>query len=277
MTVVIKCEDLHYRYEPADEGGVEALSGIDLEIAGGEFVAVIGPNGSGKSTLAKHFNALLLPTEGRVLVAGRDTRDPDLLWEVRRSAGMVFQNPDNQLVATVVEEDVAFGPENLGVEPEEIVRRVESSLDAVGMLAQREHAPHELSGGQKQRVAIAGILAMEPEILVLDEPTAMLDPYGRREVLETVIDLNRQKGITVVFITHFMDEAVRADRVVVMDKGKVVLQGPPREVFGQIDVLHSIGLDVPQIAEVARRLRDMGVDVPLGVLTVDELVTAVCR
>lgn len=277
MTVVIKCEDLHHRYEPADEGGVEALSGIDLEIARGEFVAVIGPNGSGKSTLAKHFNALLLPTEGRVLVAGRDTRDPDLLWEVRRSAGMVFQNPDNQLVATVVEEDVAFGPENLGVEPEQIVRRVESSLDAVGMLARREHAPHELSGGQKQRVAIAGILAMEPEILVLDEPTAMLDPLGRREVLETVMDLNRQKGITVVFITHFMDEAVRADRVIVMDKGRVVLQGPPREVFGQIDMLHSVGLDVPQIAEVARRLRDMGVDVPPGVLTVDELVAAVCR
>ncbi|MDP2856865.1 MAG: energy-coupling factor transporter ATPase [Bacillota bacterium] len=256
---------------------MEALSGIDLEIARGEFVAVIGPNGSGKSTLAKHFNALLLPTEGRVLVAGRDTRDPDLLWEVRRSAGMVFQNPDNQLVATVVEEDVAFGPENLGVEPEQIVRRVESSLDAVGMLARREYAPHELSGGQKQRVAIAGILAMEPEILVLDEPTAMLDPLGRREVLETVMDLNRQKGITVVFITHFMDEAVRADRVIVMDKGRVVLQGPPREVFGQIDMLHSVGLDVPQIAEVARRLRDMGVDVPPGVLTVDELVAAVCR
>ena len=277
MTAVIRCEDLHHRYESGDEGGVEALSGVDLEISKGEFVAVIGPNGSGKSTLAKHLNALLLPTEGRVFVAGRDTRDPELLWEVRRSAGMVFQNPDNQLVATVVEEDVAFGPENLGVEPAEIVRRVESALDAVGMLSRREHAPHELSGGQKQRVAIAGILAMEPEILVLDEPTAMLDPHGRKEVLETVMNLNRGKGITVVFITHFMDEAVQAGRVIVMDKGKIVLQGPPREVFGQVDALHAIGLDVPQIAEVAKRLRDMSVDVPPGILTVEELVTAICR
>jgi len=277
LTAVIRCEDLHHRYESGDEGGVEALSGVDLEISKGEFVAVIGPNGSGKSTLAKHLNALLLPTEGRVFVAGRDTRDPELLWEVRRSAGMVFQNPDNQLVATVVEEDVAFGPENLGVEPAEIVRRVESALDAVGMLSRREHAPHELSGGQKQRVAIAGILAMEPEILVLDEPTAMLDPHGRKEVLETVMNLNRGKGITVVFITHFMDEAVQAGRVIVMDKGKIVLQGPPREVFGQVDALHAIGLDVPQIAEVAKRLRDMSVDVPPGILTVEELVTAICR
>lgn len=276
MTAVIRCEDLHHRYESGEEGGVEALSGVDLEISEGEFVAIIGPNGSGKSTLAKHFNALLLPTEGRVLVAGRDTRDPDLLWDVRRSAGMVFQNPDNQLVATVVEEDVAFGPENLGIEPSEIVRRVEASLDAVGMLSRREYAPHELSGGQKQRVAIAGILAMEPEILVLDEPTAMLDPQGRKEVLDTVMNLNRQKGITVVFITHFMDEAVEAGRVIVMDEGKIVLQGPPREVFAQVDRLHAIGLDVPQIAEVAKRLRDTGVDVPPGILTVEELVRAIC-
>ncbi len=250
---------------------------MDLEIQRGEFVAIIGPNGSGKSTLAKHFNALLLPTEGRVLVSGRDTSDPELLWEVRRSAGMVFQNPDNQLVATVVEEDVAFGPENLGVEPHEIVRRVEASLDAVDMLSRREYAPHELSGGQKQRVAIAGVLAMEPEILVLDEPTAMLDPQGRREVLDTVMNLNRQKGITVVLITHFMDEAVQAGRVIVMDKGKIVAQGPPREVFAQVDRLHAIGLDVPQIAEVAQRLRESGVEVPAGVLTVEELVAALCQ
>ncbi len=277
MTAVIRCEDLHHLYESGEEGGVEALAGVDLEIATGEFVAIIGPNGSGKSTLAKHFNALLLPTEGRVVVAGRDTRDPDLLWEVRRSAGMVFQNPDNQLVATVVEEDVAFGPENLGIEPSEIVRRVESSLDAVDMLSRREHAPHELSGGQKQRVAIAGILAMEPEILVLDEPTAMLDPQGRKEVLDTVMNLNRQKGITVVYITHFMDEAVEAGRVIVMDKGKIVIQGPPHEVFAQVDRLHAIGLDVPQIAEVAKRLRDSGVCVPTGILTVEELVAAICR
>ncbi len=277
MTTIISCQDIYHRYDAGGAGEVDALDGVDLEIDESEFVAIIGPNGSGKSTLAKHMNALLLPHQGRVLVAGRDTKDPDLLWEIRRTAGMVFQNPDNQIVATVVEEDVAFGPENLGLCPEEIKRRVVESLSAVEMTDYLKHAPHQLSGGQKQRVAIAGVLAMQPQVLVLDEPTAMLDPSGRREVLETVKRLNKQKGITVVLITHFMDEAVEADRVIVMDAGKIVVAGPPREVFSQVEVLRNVGLDVPQPTEVAHRLKAMGFDVPPDVLTVDELVAAVCR
>jgi len=274
---IISCKGLHHRYDAGEAGGVDALIDIDLEIERGEFVAIIGPNGSGKSTLAKQFNALLLPTKGRVLVAGHDTSDPDFLWDIRKTCGMVFQNPDNQIVATVVEEDVAFGPENLGIPPSEIVTRVNAALAAVEMGYYREHAPHQLSGGQKQRVAIAGILAMEPEVLVLDEPTAMLDPSGRREVLACVKRLNKEKGITVVFITHFMDEAAEADRVIVMQEGRIALEGSPREVFSQVEELKAAGLDVPQVTELAKRLCRLGIDVPMDVLTVDELVAAVCR
>lgn len=277
MASIIRCENLHHRYDAGEAGQVDALTGINLEIEKGEFVAIIGPNGSGKSTLAKHFNALLTPTEGRVLVAGYDTRDPDLLWEIRKKAGMVFQNPDNQIVATVVEEDVAFGPENLGVDPAEILERVGEALESVEMTAYRHHAPHQLSGGQKQRVAIAGILAMQPEVLVLDEPTAMLDPSGRAEVLRTIKRLNKEKRITVVLITHYMDEAVEADRVIVMKDGKIILSGSPRDVFSRVDEIKAVGLDVPQVTEVAQRLRRMGIAVPQDVITVDELVAAVCR
>jgi energy-coupling factor transport system ATP-binding protein len=275
---VISCQGLHHSYEALEAGNVvEALSGVDLDVEKGEFLAIIGPNGSGKSTLAKHLNALLLPTEGRVLVGGHDTSDPDLLWDIRKLCGMVFQNPDNQLVATVVEEDVAFGPENLGIPPAGIVARVDDALRAVEMQGFRERAPHELSGGQKQRIAIAGILAMEPEILVLDEPTAMLDPSGRLEVMKTVKRLNKEKQITVVLITHYMDEAVEADRVAVMSDGKVVLTGTPRDVFSDIATIRGAGLDVPQVTLVAAALKKAGHDVPADVLTVDELVAAICR
>jgi len=274
---IIKCIGLRHSYNAGDAGQVDALSGIDLDIQKGEFVAVIGPNGSGKSTLAKHLNALLQPTEGRVLVSGHDTSDPDLLWDIRKTAGMVFQNPDNQIVATLVEEDVAFGPENLGIAPAEIAERVQAALQSVDMGDFRQRAPHELSGGQKQRIAIAGILAMEPEVLVLDEPTAMLDPSGRHEVLDTVNRLNKDKGITVVLITHYMDEAAQANRIVVMSEGKIVLEGSPREVFADIPGLRGAGLDVPQVTEVAARLRKAGMNVPEDVLTVEELVDIVCR
>lgn len=252
------------------------MKGVDLVVREGEFVSVIGPNGSGKSTLAKHINALLLPTAGDVWVKGLNTSDPRNLWEIRRTAGMVFQNPDNQIVATVVEEDVAFGPENLGLEPEEIRRRVNEALAAVGMEGFRLAEPHHLSGGQKQRVAIAGVLAMHPRILILDEPTAMLDPSGRAEVLQTLRRLNSEEGITVIHITHFMGEAVNASRVVVMEDGRVVMEGTPHQVFAQVDDLRQLGLDVPQVTELAHALRRDGVPVPPGVLTVDELVTALC-
>lgn len=257
--------------------GVEALLDVDLEVRRGEFLAVIGHNGSGKSTLAKHLNALLLPSEGDVFVAGINTRNHDLVWEIRRTAGMVFQNPDNQMVATTVEEDVAFGPENLGVKPPEIRRRVDGALETVGMRELSERAPHLLSGGQKQRVAIAGILAMKPQCIILDEPTAMLDPAGRREVLDTVKKLNREEGITIIHITHHMDEAVDADRVVVMEGGRIVMQGKPREVFARVEELKNLGLDVPQVTELAHRLREGGLDVPADLLTVEEMVTALCR
>ena len=225
-TGVIEARSLYHRYLVGEEDTVTALAGVDLEVSQGEFLVIIGPNGSGKSTLAKHFNVLLLPDAGDVFVFGMNTKDENYTWEIRRSAGMVFQNPDNQIVATVVEEDVAFGPENLGVPAPEIRSRVEESLDSVGMLSMRRHAPHLLSGGQKQRVAIAGVLAMRPQCIILDEPTAMLDPRGREEVMRTVLDLNHKHGITVIHITHYMDEALYADRVVVMDDGKVIMQGP---------------------------------------------------
>ncbi len=275
MEQVIRAVKLHHRYS-GTTGEVEALGGVDLTVRRGEFLAIIGPNGSGKSTLAKHINALVLPTEGEVHVKGMDTRDPKNLWPVRQAAGMVFQNPDNQIVATLVEEDVAFGPENLGIRPEEIRRRVREALRSVDMSGYEKHAPHTLSGGQKQRVAIAGILAMQPDIIVFDEPTAMLDPQGRAEVLRTARRLNREKGITVVLITHFMNEAVEADRVVVMNGGRVVLDGPPREVFADPARLRGWGLDVPQVCELAAALRSDGVDVPPGILTTDEMVDWIC-
>lgn len=277
MDDMIKVSGLVHRYNPKTENETLALAGIDLDVRPGEFLVIIGHNGSGKSTLAKHFNALLLPDEGQVLVAGLDAADPANLWRVRQAAGMVFQNPDNQIVATVVEEDVAFGPENLGVPPAEIVERVGAALAAVGMEPYRRHAPHLLSGGQKQRVAIAGILAIKPACIILDEATAMLDPSGRAEVLATVRRLNKDEGITVIHITHYMDEAVDADRVMVMESGKVVLSGTPRQVFAQVERLKEIGLDVPQVTELAHQLRQRGFDLPADVLTVEELVNCLCR
>lgn len=274
---IISTEGLSHCYNEGKENALLALRDIGLSILPGEFVAIVGANGSGKSTLAKHFNALLLPTEGRVLVNGLDTADPDNVWEVRRTAGMVFQNPDNQLVATVVEEDVAFGPENLGVPPAEIRQRVERALATVGMDGMARREPHLLSGGQKQRVAIAGILAMEPEVIVLDESTAMLDPLGRAEVLDTVGRLNAEKGITVVHITHHMDEATRADRVYVMAAGSIAFYGTPRQVFARVRELRQMGLDVPQAAELAERLRQAGLALPEGILSAAELVDALCH
>ncbi len=262
---------------PGDEEGMPGqvvLKGLDLTIPAGEFAAVLGHNGSGKSTLAKHFNAILLPTEGDVVVCGINTKDEDRLFDIRQQVGMVFQNPDNQIVATIVEEDVAFALENLGVPPEEIRRRVDEALKAVDMYEYREHAPHQLSGGQKQRVAIAGILAMRPDFIILDEPTAMLDPQGRREVLRTVKELNRDFGTTVVLITHYMDEAVQAGRVVVIDDGRILRDGTPKEVFTQVELLKSVGLDVPQVTELVYELRKAGVDLPLDILTEDECYEA---
>ena len=262
---------------PGDEEGMPGqvvLKGLDLTIPAGEFAAVLGHNGSGKSTLAKHFNAILLPTEGDVVVCGINTKDEDRLFDIRQQVGMVFQNPDNQIVATIVEEDVAFALENLGVPPEEIRRRVDEALKAVDMYEYREHAPHQLSGGQKQRVAIAGILAMRPDFIILDEPTAMLDPQGRREVLRTVKELNRDFGTTVILITHYMDEAVQAGRVVIIDDGRILRDGTPKEVFTQVELLKSVGLDVPQVTELVYELRKAGVDLPLDILTEDECYEA---
>ena len=267
MSAVIRFENVHFTY-PGDE--TESLRGIDLEIEEGSFVAVLGHNGSGKSTLAKHMNAILVPTEGTVTVNGIDTADEERLIDIRRSVGMVFQNPDNQIVANVVEEDVAFGPENLGVASPEIRRRVDRALKHVGMYEYREHAPHLLSGGQKQRVAIAGIIAMEPKCIVLDEPTAMLDPRGRREVMETIGRLNREKGITVVLITHHMDEAAKAKRVVVLDKGKVAADGTPREVFSRPELLHTLGLAAPETVELCYELNKAGFSLPLTALEPEE-------
>ena len=263
-----------------EEGNVEsiarALDEVSLEVKRGEFVAILGHNGSGKSTVAKHINALLSPTEGTVIVNGMDTKDEEHLWDIRRSAGMVFQNPDNQIIATVVEEDVAFGPENIGVPTEEIWRRVEESLTAVGMTAYRNHSPNKLSGGQKQRVAIAGIMAMRPECIILDEPTAMLDPSGRKEVMRTVHELNKNEGVTILLITHYMDEVIDADRVIVMDGGKIVMQGTPKEIFCQVERLKEYRLDVPQVTELAYELKKEGVPLPDGILTVQEFKAAYC-
>ena len=275
MSTMIKAEHLTFRYpdEPADHPPV--LDDINLEIAAGSFVAILGHNGSGKSTFAKHCNALLTPTQGKLWVDGLDTSDPDNLLAIRGTVGMVFQNPDNQIVASVVEEDVAFGPENMGIPPKEIRKRVDTALKMVGMYEWREHAPHLLSGGQKQRVAIAGIIAMTPKCIVLDEATAMLDPVGRREVLTTIHRLNREKGITVVLITHHMNEAEEADRLLVMDDGKLVMDGSPQEIFTQVGKLRSMGLTVPDTVDLLDRLRRDGLDVPLTALTVEACADAI--
>lgn len=278
MTEAIRTEHLKFSYDAQSEsGGVMVFDDLNLSIEEGSFIAVLGHNGCGKSTLAKHFNAVLLPEGGSVHVFGMDTSDESLLVDIRRTVGMVFQNPDNQMVANVVEEDVAFAPENLGVPSEEIRRRVDEALKLVGMYDYRLHAPHLLSGGQKQRIAIAGILAMEPECIVLDEATAMLDPAGRREVIDTVLRLNREQGITVVLITHHMVEAERADRVIVMNDGEVAMDGTPRQVFSQVERLHELGLAAPDTVELLYRLRRDGVDVPLENLTVDECADTICR
>ena len=267
---IIKTQDLLFRYTTEEGVAPTVLDRISLTIEPGSFVAILGHNGSGKSTLAKHFNAILLPTDGKVYVDGMDTADEAPLLDIRRRVGMVFQNPDNQIVANVVEEDVAFAPENLGVPPEEIRRRVDDALKAVGMYEYREHAPHLLSGGQKQRVAIAGVIAMQPRCIVLDEPTAMLDPIGRSEVLKTIKQLNRTSGVTVVLITHHMDEAAQADRLVVMSKGKVIADGVPRDVFKQVEKLKEVGLTVPETTELLWELQKAGVDVSLDALSDEE-------
>ena len=278
MAVMIETKELTYTY-PAPEGETNppALRGVSVTIEKGSFTVVLGHNGSGKSTFAKHLNAVLLPCGGAVYVEGMDTRDERMLLEIRQRTGMVFQNPDNQIVANVVEEDVAFGPENLGVPTAEIRRRVDDALAAVGMEQFARHAPHLLSGGQKQRIAIAGILAMEPECIVLDEATAMLDPAGRREVIDTVRRLNRERGITVVLITHHMAEAENADRVIVMNDGQVAMDGAPHDVFAQVDRLHELGLAAPDTVELLHLLREAGMDVPLTGLTVDECADTICR
>ena len=271
---IIRAEEVRFSYTTAEGVAPVVLDGVDLNIEEGSFVAVLGHNGSGKSTLAKHMNAILLPTGGAVYVSGMDTADEAHLLDIRRTVGMVFQNPDNQIVANVVEEDVAFAPENLGVPPEEIRRRVDDALKAVGMYEFREHAPHLLSGGQKQRVAIAGVIAMQPRCIVLDEPTAMLDPVGRREVLTTIKNLNRTSGVTVVLITHHMDEAAQADRLVVMAKGKVIADGTPKEVFQRVEELKAVGLTVPETTELLWELRRDGLDLPLDALSDEECADA---
>lgn len=268
---MIEVNHLSHLYVDENGNDVRALDDVSLSIQRGEFVAIIGTNGSGKSTLAKHFNVLLQPTEGTVTVCGFNTLDDEHIWNIRQHVGMVFQNPDNQIVAAVVEEDVAFGPENLGVPSAEIRKRVDDALAAVNMTEYAEHGPHLLSGGQKQRIAIAGVLAMKPDCIVLDEPTAMLDPKGRLEVLETIHRLNKEEGITIVIITHFMEEAVTADRVVVMKNGVKLQEGTPREIFTQVDTLKDLGLDVPVAAEVASKLIQKGVDIPNDIITNDEL------
>ena len=279
---MIKTDKLVFEYAKRDEEGniigkSRAIDEVSLDIEPGQFIAILGHNGSGKSTLAKHMNALLVPSDGTMWVDGMDTKEEEHLWDVRQSAGMVFQNPDNQIIGTVVEEDVGFGPENLGVPTEEIWQRVEDSLKAVGMIEYRHHLPNKLSGGQKQRVAIAGVMAMRPKCIVLDEPTAMLDPNGRKEVLRSVMELRKREHITVILITHYMEEVVDADHVFVMDHGHVVMQGTPREIFSQVDTLKHYRLDVPQVTILADELRKRGLDIPAGVLKKEELVEILCR
>ena len=279
---MIRAEKLVFEYDKRDEegnviGSHRAIDGIDIDVPQGSFVAILGHNGSGKSTLAKHMNAILVPTGGTMWVDGRDTKDPNELWNIRQSAGMVFQNPDNQIIGTVVEEEVGFGPENLGVPTDEIWKRVENSLRAVGMLERRKDSPNKLSGGQKQRVAIAGVIAMEPKCIVLDEPTAMLDPNGRKEVIEAVEQLRKEKNVTVILITHYMEEVIDADQVFVMDEGHVVMHGTPKEIFSRVDELKKYRMDVPQVTMLADALIQKGIPLPKGILRREELVDALCQ
>ena len=279
---MIRAEKLVFEYDKLDEegnviGSHRAIDGVDIDVPQGSFVAILGHNGSGKSTLAKHMNAILVPTGGTMWVDGRDTKDPNELWNIRQSAGMVFQNPDNQIIGTVVEEEVGFGPENLGVPTDEIWKRVENSLRAVGMLERRKDSPNKLSGGQKQRVAIAGVIAMEPKCIVLDEPTAMLDPNGRKEVIEAVEQLRKEKNVTVILITHYMEEVIDADQVFVMDEGHVVMHGTPKEIFSRVDELKKYRMDVPQVTMLADALIQKGVPLPKGILRREELVDALCQ
>lgn len=277
---MIKCSNVSFKYINNTEGKNEekyALKNVNLEVKKGEFLVILGHNGSGKSTIAKHINALITPSEGTVIVDGLDTSNPEVLWDIRAKAGMVFQNPDNQLVATIVEEDVAFGPENLGIDPAEIRKRVDDSLEKVGMSEYKRHAPHLLSGGQKQRVAIAGILAIEPECIIFDEPTAMLDPSGRKEVLNNIKYLNKEHGMTIILITHYMDEAAQADRIIVMDDGSIKMEGTPREIFPQVERMKTIGLDVPQVTELAYELKKAGININEKILNVDEMVEELCQ
>lgn len=279
---IIKAKKLSYEYTKYDEeGNIEsvhrAVDEVDLDVKRGDFIAILGHNGSGKSTLAKHLNAILLPTEGVLYVDGKDTRDEDELWNIRHTAGMVFQNPDNQIIGSVVEEDVGFGPENMGIPSKEIWERVEESLKAVGMWEYRTNSPNKLSGGQKQRVAIAGVVAMHPKCIVLDEPTAMLDPNGRKEVIRTVRALNEVEDVTVILITHYMEEVIYADKIIVMDDGKIVMQGTPREIFSQVETLKKYRLDVPQVTLLAHELKKAGLELPDGILSVKELVDELCR
>ena len=277
---MIKCTNVSFKYIKNSEGLNEekyAVKDVNLEVKKGEFLVILGHNGSGKSTIAKHMNALVVPTEGTVVVDGLDTSNLENVWNIRSKAGMVFQNPDNQLVATIVEEDVAFGPENLGVEPSEIRKRVDESLEKVGMSKYKRHAPHLLSGGQKQRIAIAGILAIQPQCIIFDEPTAMLDPSGRRDVLNNIKYLNKSHGMTIVLITHYMDEAAQADRIIVMDDGNIKMEGTPREIFPQVERMKKIGLDVPQVTELAYELKKAGININEKILNVDEMVNELCQ
>ena len=279
---IIKAVKLAFDYLKYDEDGnvqetQRAVDGVDIDIKEGQFVAILGHNGSGKSTFAKHINALLLPSDGTIWIDGINTSEEPELWKVRQKAGMVFQNPENQIIGTVVEEDVGFGPENMGVPTEDIWKRVNESLEKTGMTAYRHHSPNKLSGGQKQRVAIAGVMAMRPKCIVLDEPTAMLDPNGRKEVLAAVHQLNKQENVTVVLITHYMEEVIDADHVIVMDGGHVVMEGTPREIFSQVETLKKYRLDVPQVTLLAHELKQSGVDIPDGILTTEELVNALCQ
>ena len=274
---MINIKNLSFKYDYEDEDAKEILKDINLEIKEGEFVALLGHNGSGKSTLAKLINGLLLPGEGDVLVDGMNTKNEEEIWDIRKTAGMVFQNPDNQLVATIVEDEVAFGPENMGIDPAEIRKRVDKALEDVGMSDYKKNAPHLLSGGQKQRVAIAGILAMSPKYIILDEPTAMLDPSGRREVIDTLVKLNKEERKTIILITHYMEEAAISDRVVVMEDGNMVLSGSPREVFSKVDMIKGLGLDVPQVTELAYELKKDGIEISTEVLNIEEMVKEICH
>lgn len=274
---MISIKNLSFKYDYEDENAKQILKDIDLEIKEGEFLALLGHNGSGKSTLAKLINGLLIPGEGDVLVDGMNTKNEEKIWDIRRNAGMVFQNPDNQLVATIVEDEVAFGPENLGIELAEIRKRVDKALEDVDMSDYKKNAPHLLSGGQKQRVAIAGILAMSPKYIILDEPTAMLDPSGRREVIDTLVKLNKEENKTIILITHYMEEAAISDRVVVMEDGNIVLSGKPREVFSQVEEIKKLGLDVPQVTELAHELKKEGIEISTEVLNIEEMVKEICH